>query len=74
MVAAGDGCCNVAGAAGQCLISYGVLHVGEEGLHVEGRVLDVMLENFAAPARKLDVTCRKSFLLAARNYSYIVYI
>ena len=51
-----------------------MLHVGEEGLHVEGRVLDVMLENFAAPARKLDVTCRKSFLLAARSYSYIVYI
>ena len=37
-------------------------------------MLDVMLENLAAPARKLDVTCRKSFLLAARNYSYIVYI
>ena len=37
-------------------------------------MLDVMLESFAAPARKLDVTCRKSFLLAARNYSYIVYI
>ena len=31
-----------------------MLHVGEEGLHVEGRVLDVMLESFAAPADILE--------------------
>ena len=51
-----------------------VPHVGEEGLHVEGRVLDVMLESFAAPAHKRDVTCRIFFLLAARNYSYIEFL
>ena len=50
-----------------------MLHVAEKGLHVEGRVLDVMLESFAALAHILDVTCGKSFVLAARNYSYIVF-
>ena len=46
-----------------------VLHVGEEGLPVEGRVLDVMLESFAALVRILDVTGRKSFRFSLLGFS-----
>ena len=41
-----------------------VLHVGEEGVHVEGRMLDVMLERFAALARILNVAGGKPFVAA----------
>ena len=46
-----------------------VLHVGGERLHVEGRVLDVMLESFAALARILDITGRKSFRFSLLRFS-----
>ena len=70
----GDCSSNGAGAAGQCLISYGATcQWKSDSMHVGGRVLDGMLGNFAAFARVWRYVW-DFFVLATKSCSYIVFL